>query len=93
MATIKLDNGFVNYSIEENEITIDNIKVYEQRKGTGKKMIEELKDLAKELQLPIGLYSYPQDDTINQDDLNDFYYSCGFELDPDDSDGKLFIWK
>ncbi len=93
MATIKLENGFLKYTIEKNEITIDNIKVYEQRKGTGKKMIEELKDIAKELQLPIGLYSYPQDDTINQDDLNDFYYSCGFELDPDDSDGKLFIWK
>jgi len=93
MATIKLDNGFVNYSIEENEITIDNIKVYEQKKGTGRKLVEEVKKIARENNLPIGLYAEPQDNTINEDELKNFYYSCGFELDPDDSDGKLFIWK
>ena len=93
MKDIKNENGYLLYTVTDFEITLDNIKVYEQRKGTGRKMIEELKDFARELQLPIGLYSYPQDDTIEQDDLNDFYYSCGFELDPDDCDNKLFIWK
>jgi GNAT superfamily N-acetyltransferase len=93
MATIKLENGFINYTVEETEITIDNIKVYEQKKGTGRKLIEEVKKIARENNLPIGLYSEPQDDTINTEDLKNFYYSCGFELDPDDSDGKLFIWK
>ena len=93
MATIKLDNGFVNYSIEENEITIDNIKVYEQKKGTGRKLVEEVKKIARENNLPIGLYAEPQDNTINEDELKNFYYSCGFDLDADDYDGKLFIWK
>ena len=90
---IKLDNGFVNYSIEENEITIDNIKVYEQKKGTGRKLVEEVKKIARENNLPIGLYAEPQDNTINEDELKNFYYSCGFDLDADDCDGKLFIWK
>ena len=93
MATIKLDNGFVNYSIEKNEITIDKIKVYEQKKGTGRKLVEEVKKIARENNLPIGLYAEPQDNTISEDELKNFYYSCGFELDADDCDGKLFIWK
>lgn len=93
MATIKLENGFIKYTVEETEITIDNIKVYEQKKGNGRKLIEEVKKIARENNLPIGLYAEPQDETINEDDLKNFYYSCGFELDTDDSDGKLFIWK
>ena len=93
MATIKLYNGFVNYSIEKNEITIDKIKVYEQKKGTGRKLVEEVKKIARENNLPIGLYAEPQDNTISEDELKNFYYSCGFELDTDDCDGKLFIWK
>ena len=93
MKDIKNENGYLLYTVTDCEITLDDIKVYEQRKGTGRKMIEELKDLARELQLPIGLYSYPQDDTIEQDDLNDFYAACGFELDQDDFDNRLFIWK
>lgn len=92
MKDIKNENGYIQYTITEDEITLDNIKVYEQRKGTGRKMIEELKDLARELSLPIGLYSYPMDDTITQDELNDFYFSCGFELDKDDTDNRLMVW-
>ena len=93
MKDIKNENGYLLYTVTEDEITLDNIEVYEQRKGTGRKMIEELKDLARELSLPISLYAFPQDVTIEQDDLNDFYYLCGFELDPDDCDNRLFIWK
>ena len=93
MKDIKNENGYLRYTIEDNEITLDNIKAYEQRKGTGSKMIEELKEISIELNLPIGLYSYPLDNDISQDDLNNFYYSNGFELDPDDCDNRLFIWR
>lgn len=89
---IELENGFIILSIDENEITIDNIKVYCQKQGTGKKLIELVKVIAKDNNLSIGLYAEPQDETIDEDDLKDFYYACGFVLDIDDCDGKLFIW-
>ena len=90
--SIKNENGYLLFSINCEEITIDNIKVDLARKGTGRKMIEELKDIARELSLPIGLYSFPMDNTITQADLNGFYVSCGFDLDKDDTDNRLMVW-
>lgn len=90
---IENENGYLIYTVDESEIIIDNIKVYQQRKGTGRKMIDELKSIARAMGLPIALYSYPQDDTITQDELNQFYYSLGFELSADDVDGRMFVWK
>ena len=92
MSTIKVENGFLNYSIEENEITIDMIKAYQSGQGTGTELIYKIKQIAKELNLPIGLYAEPQDDTISEEGLKSFYISNGFELDENDSDGKLFIF-
>jgi methyl coenzyme M reductase gamma subunit len=92
MSTIKLENGFLNYSIEENEITIDMIKAYQYGQGTGTELIYKIKQIAKELNLPIGLYAEPQDDTISEEGLKSFYIYNGFELDENDSDGKLFIF-
>jgi GNAT superfamily N-acetyltransferase len=88
----KLENGYAIVSIQNNEVVIEMIKVYEQRKGTGRQLIEMVKDYANQLNLPIGLYAEPQDETITEDELKEFYYSCGFELDPDDCDRKLFIY-
>lgn len=88
----KLENGYALVTVDNGEVVIENIKVYEQRKGTGRELIEMVKNYAGELGLPIGLYAEPQDDTISEDDLKDFYYSCGFELDLNDCDGKLFIY-
>ena len=92
MTTPKFEtkNGYALVTVDNDEVVIENIKVYEQRKGTGRQLIEMVKVYAQELGLPIGLYAEPQDDTISEDDLKDFYYSCGFELDPNDCDGKLF---
>jgi len=92
MSTIKLENGFLNYSIEENEVTIDMIKAYQYGQGTGTELIYKIKEIAKELNLPIGLYAEPQDDTISEEGLKSFYIANGFELDENDSDGKLFIF-
>ena len=36
---IKDENGYLKYSVEDGELIIDNIKVYKQRLGTGKKLI------------------------------------------------------
>jgi hypothetical protein len=90
---IELENGYLHATICEDEITLDNIKVFQPRKGTGRQLVEMLKTQAINLGLPIGLYAEPQDDTISEEDLKSFYYSCNFELDPEDTDGKLFIWR
>ena len=89
----ELENGYALVDIENEEVVISNIKVYEQRKGTGKELIELIKEYASELDMPVTLYAEPQDETISDDELIDFYYSCGFELDDCDCDGKLFIYK
>jgi len=87
------ENGFIDYTIEESEITIDRIIVNEKRQGTGKLLISELKKIAKSNNLPIGLYAEPLNDSIDESDLNEFYLANGFKLDVDDIDNKLFIWK
>ena len=89
---LKDENGYLKYTIEDDELIIDKIKVYKQRLGTGKKLIKEVKEIAAKKKLPITLYAYPQDETINEDDLKEFYYSQGFDLHPDDVDGNLFIY-
>lgn len=88
----ELENGYAIVNVENDEVVIENIKVYEQRKGTGKELINLIKKYASSINLPISLYAFPQDSTISEDDLKDFYYSCGFDLHVDDVDGKLFIW-
>lgn len=87
---IEDENGYLKYSIEEDELIIDNIKVYKQRLGTGRKLMNQVKDIARQKKLPISFYAYPQDDTITDDELKEFYESQGFELHPDDSDGRLY---
>lgn len=85
-------NGFLKYTIEENEIILDCIKVNSKRKGTGSKLIDKLKKIAEKKNLPIGLYAEPQDDSIDEQSLISFYEKNGFKQDVD-SDGKLMIWK
>jgi hypothetical protein len=89
--TIKTENNsYLDYTIQEDRIDIDNIKSY--AKGDGSKLISELKKIARELGLPIELYSEPQDESISQDDLNAFYEKNGFELHPDDVDFSYYIY-
>lgn len=92
MAQIKLENGFLNYTIEETEITIDMIKAYQHGQGTGTELIYKIKEIAKQHNLPIGLYAEPQDVTITEEGLKSFYFANGFELDSNDTNGKLFIY-
>jgi hypothetical protein len=84
------NNSYLIYTVFEDRIDIDNIKSY--AKGDGSKLIAELKNIACELELPIELYSEPQDDTISQEDLNSFYEKNGFELHHDDVDYSYYVW-
>lgn len=86
------ENGYVEYSIEEDEIIIEKIKSYVQNKGTATEFIEELKNISWKLNKPLSLYAYPQDDTITTEQLQQFYNNRGFELDTDDVDGCLFVY-
>ena len=61
----EIENGYAIVTVDNDEVVIENIKVYEPRKGTGKKIIKMVKDYAFNLGLPIGLYAVPQDNTIN----------------------------
>jgi hypothetical protein len=88
---IKTENkSYLVYSVHEDRIDIDNIKSY--AKGDGSKLIAKLKTIASDLNLPIELYSEPQDDTISQEDLNAFYEKNGFDLHPDDVDYSYYVW-
>jgi hypothetical protein len=77
--TIRNDNGKLRYSIEDNEIVLELVEVKEKRKGTGTELINQLKEIAAEHQLPITLCAYPEDDSITQDQLNSFYEGLGFK--------------
>ena len=85
------NNSYLQYTLYEDRIEIDNIKSYV--KGDGTKLIKQLKSIVSHLNLPILLYSEPQDNTISQKDLNSFYLKNGFELHPDDTDYSYFIYK
>lgn len=85
------NNSYLNYSVYDDRIDIDNIKSF--KKGEGSKLISELKTIALEMELSIELYSEPQDDTITQEELNVFYEKNGFYLHSDDIDGSYYIWE
>ena len=85
------NNSYLHYSIFEDRIYIDEIESF--AKGDGSKMLKELKDISRDMNLPIELYSEPQDNTISQQDLNEFYKKNGFELHHDDADYSYFIFK
>lgn len=90
--TIAVENGRLDYTVDEDmeEVIVDKIKVDVQRKGTGKKLLEEVKEIAFEFGYKVSLYAYPQDNTIDDDGLRAFYESCGFELSADDVDYRLY---
>jgi hypothetical protein len=90
MTLITENSSYLIYTVHEDKIDIDNIKSY--YKGDGSNLISQLKNIAIELGLPIELYSEPQDDTIEQDELNKFYEKNGFELHPDDVDYSYYVW-
>lgn len=90
--TISVENGKIDYTVDDDmeEVVVDNIKVDIQRNGIGRKLLEEIKDIAYDLGYKVSLYAYPQDNTINESGLKKFYEACGFTLSPDDVDYRLY---
>ena len=84
---------YLAYTIEDDCIDIKSIRAYKRRRGYGRRMMEELKVIARELQLPIKTYSFSAIKIQTQESLDNFFISCGFEIDPRDSEDTFFIWK
>ena len=93
MTRVEIENGYMIYLIENGELVLELIKVKEPRKGTGTKLISMLKDIVREQNLPIVLYAFPQNNTIDENGLRQFYLENGFDYHKDDNDYKLFCWK
>lgn len=90
--TIKHENGFINYTIEDDEIIIDVVEVIEKRKGTGSELVKMVIEIAEEMGKNIGICAYPQDDSIELCDLVRFYEKLGFEIDYDTGNEVLMTY-
>ena len=58
---IDLNQGmwtYLSYTVEDDCIDIKSIRAYKRRKGYGRRMMEELKIIARQLRLPIKTYSF-----------------------------------
>jgi len=92
MGAIEKEYGLLMYSIEEKEITIDWLEVSKLRCGYGTMLLNEIKVIAKELNLPISLYSFPLNNKLSESELRVFYNKNGFTQNPKDSDENYLIY-
>ena len=92
---IRVDNGYIKYTIEDDEVIIDMVEVYEKRQGTGRILVEKVLDIARDEEKDCTLACFPQDDAISKSDLCMFYESLGFECDYRGSkdEADLYIYR
>jgi predicted GNAT family acetyltransferase len=74
------DSSFITYSIEKDEVVIENIKAVTPRQGVGSKLVKKVLKIAKRKSLPCTVFTCPHDDSIDVDSLINFYESLGFEI-------------
>lgn len=81
---LKLDDGKLKFSVSDMDdsiMIIDNINVKTQKKGTGSKLMREAENIASENGYKkIELGAYPQNDTINSENLKNFYKNLGYDV-------------
>lgn len=92
---IRVNNGYINYTIEEDEVIIDLVEVVEKRQGTGKELVKKVMEIASNEGKPCTLACYPQDDSISKEDLCRFYESLGFECEyrGNKNEADLYIYE
>ncbi len=84
---IELKSGsYIHYHYEDDIIIVDQIKSY--NKGDGTALINEIKKENK----TIELIAYAQDDSIEQEQLINFYKKNGFEFHVDDVDYTYMVY-
>lgn len=77
------DKGYVKYHLEDPDNSIwiiDAIEANGRRNGNGSSLLKEVEEIIRnEGGRRIELYAYPQDDSITEDELCDFYHINGYE--------------
>lgn len=92
MKKIEVENGYIEYDTDdmnENELVITKVEVYEKRKGTGSELVKKVIKIAQEEGKELTLCAYPQDDSISLKDLIKFYENLGFSVEYDDGSEAL----
>ena len=92
---IEVENGYIELEegMEPGELVIEMVEAYEKRTGTGSKLVEMAKEYAKNEGKHLTLCAYPQDDSIELDELVAFYDGLGFEVEFDDGSEALMKWE
>ena len=89
---IKDKNGFLIYSrddMEKDTYVIEMIEAFEKRKGTGTKLINQMKKIANNKGKKISLCAYPQDESISLENLISFYENLDFNIVYDDGSAAI----
>ena len=83
--TFSIKSNFIKFSIEDDELIIDLVKVDTPRQGIGTELVEMVIDLhkTKYSTKKLTLWAFPQDDSIDLDSLISFYENLGFKITDD----------
>lgn len=90
-----INNSYIDFDIcYDGTVEIEEINVPEcdRRQGLGTKLLDLAKEYASENNTTITLIANELDDSIDHDDLLDFYFSNGFEFHPDDSERNYLVY-
>jgi len=84
----QIENSYVQLSIddsEDNTLVVDIVCVEELNRGQGigTQLMRLAIDHAKKNDKKLSLYAEPQDDTVEEDRLIEWYRDLGFESDGD----------
>ena len=80
------ENIFFKISHEDDTIYLDNISRKNDKKGSAKKFMKKLTNIADEHNQNIKLYAYSNDEKLQQ-----YYKNFGFIIDPDGEDEAEMI--
>jgi hypothetical protein len=82
----KSENIFFKISYEDDTIYLDNITRKNDKKGSAKKFMKKLTNIADKHNQNIKLYAYSNDEKLQQ-----YYKNFGFIIDPDGEDEAKMI--
>ena len=91
---LKSPDGYLAYSVMENPdfIFVEDLEVVKDSRGQGigTELLNRIKRLGDQYNLPVKLFAYPEIGTKTQDELIDWYLSRGFE--PEDIRRDLLVY-